>query len=74
MYLVAKPFIWGELEGDHVVIKTVFLKSSDVCIITRSSLASLRFKGLATKHATVKWTLAYGQVTILRAAFIANAE
>ena len=27
-----------------------------VCSITSSSLASLLFKGLATKHATVKWT------------------
>ena len=33
------------------------LKSSKVCIITRSPLASFLFKGLATKHATVKWTI-----------------
>ena len=33
------------------------LKSSEVCIITRSTLASLLFKGLATKHTTVKWTI-----------------
>ena len=33
------------------------LKSNKVCIITRSTLASLLFKGLATKHTTVKWTI-----------------
>ena len=33
------------------------LKSSKVCIITRSALASLLFKGLANKHTTVKWTI-----------------
>ena len=32
-------------------------KSSKVCNITRSPLASLLFKGLATKHTTVKWTI-----------------
>ena len=32
------------------------LKSSIVCIITRSPFASLLFKGLATKGATLKWT------------------
>ena len=32
-------------------------KSSKVCIITWSPLASLLFKGLATKHTTVKWTI-----------------
>ena len=32
------------------------MKSSKVCIITRSPLASLLFKGLATKHTTVRWT------------------
>ena len=33
------------------------LKCSKVCIITRSPLASPLFKGLATKRATVKWTI-----------------
>ena len=33
------------------------LKSSKVFIITRSTLASLLFKGLATKHTIVKWTI-----------------
>ena len=33
------------------------LKSSKVCIMTRSPLASFLFKGLATKHTTVKWTI-----------------
>ena len=65
--LVAKPLIWSEVEVDHVVIKTsillawwqshLHLKSGKVCIITRSPLASLLFKGLATKHITVKWTI-----------------
>ena len=65
--LVAKPLIWSEVEVDHVVIKTsillawwqshLHLKSRKVCIITRSPLASLLFKGLATKHVTVKWTI-----------------
>ena len=31
--------------------------SSKICIITRSPFASLLIKGLATKHATVKWTV-----------------
>ena len=34
------------------------MKSSNVCIITRSSVASPLFKGLATKRTTVKWTTA----------------
>ena len=33
------------------------LKSSKGCIITRSPLALILFKGLATKHTTVKWTI-----------------
>ena len=28
-----------------------------VCVITMSPLASLMFKGLATKQVTVKWTI-----------------
>ena len=34
------------------------MKSSNVCILTRSSVASPLFKGLATKRTTVKWTTA----------------
>ena len=33
------------------------LKSNNVCIIARSTLALLLFKGLATKHTTIKWTI-----------------
>ena len=33
------------------------MKSCKVCITTKSTLASLLFKGLATKHTTVKWTV-----------------
>ena len=33
-------------------------KSSEVCIKTRSSPASFSFKGLATKHTTVKCSIA----------------
>ena len=33
------------------------LKSNKVCIIARSTLALLLFKGLATKHTTIKWTI-----------------
>ena len=33
------------------------MKNSKVCIITRSPLASFLFKGLVTKHTTVKWTI-----------------
>ena len=33
------------------------MKSSKVCITTKSTLASLLFKGLATKHTTVKWSI-----------------
>ena len=37
VYLVAKPLIWSETEGDHIVIDD--LTSSNVCITTRSPLA-----------------------------------
>ena len=33
------------------------MKSSEVSIKTRSTLASLSFKGQATKHTTVKWSI-----------------
>ena len=33
------------------------MKSSKVCITTKSPLASLLFKGLVTKHTTVKWNM-----------------
>ena len=33
------------------------MKNSKVCITTRSPLASFLFKGLVTKHTTVKWTI-----------------
>ena len=33
------------------------MKSSKLCIITRLPLASLLFKGLATKHTIVKWSI-----------------
>ena len=36
---------------------SLHLKGSKVCIKTRSPLASLLLKGLATKHATVSWTI-----------------
>ena len=51
---------WPCCDGDQYLVgmitKYLHLKSSNVCNITRSPLASLLFKGLATKHATVKWT------------------
>ena len=64
VYLVAKPSIWSEAEGDLVVLEIskvhkVHLKSSKVCIIPRSPLASLLLKSLATKCTTVKWTIKY---------------
>ena len=34
------------------------MKSSKVSIKTRSTPASLSFKGQATKHTTVKWSIA----------------
>ena len=35
------------------------MKSSNVSIKTRSTPASLSFKGQATKHTTVKWSIAF---------------
>ena len=43
-----------------------FQKQHGFFIITRSSSASLLFKGLATKHITVKWTESNREVTIHR--------
>ena len=42
----------------HVNWLNLHLKSSKVCIIARSTAASLPFKGKVTKHTTVKWTIA----------------
>ena len=33
------------------------MKSSKVCITTMSTVASLLFKSLATKHTAVKWSI-----------------
>ena len=38
------------------------MKSSEVSIRTRSTPASLSFKGQATKHTTVKWSIETRQV------------
>ena len=35
------------------------MKSSEVSIKTRSPPASFSFKGQATKHTTVKWSIGY---------------
>ena len=42
------------------------MKSSKVCITTKSTLASLLFKGLATKHTTVKWSILNYVLTIAK--------
>lgn len=59
MYLVAKPMTWSEAEGDHIEIETtqsnLHLKSSNICILTRSTSVLLPFKGLATKHSNRAW-------------------
>ena len=41
------------------------MKSSKVSIKTRSTPASLSFKGQATKHTTVKWSIEIIHATIL---------
>ena len=65
-YLVAKPLIWSSgwpcCDRDQYLVSMIkksnlHLKCSKVCIIKRSHLASPLFKGLATKRATVKWTI-----------------
>ena len=75
LHLVSKPLIWSEAEGDLVVIENsillaweqsnLHLKHSYVCIIARSPLAALLFKGLAIKHTTVKWTIVPLQLLLL---------
>ena len=44
------------------------MKSSKVCITTKSTLASLLFKGLATKHTTVKWSIATSSLLVFSSA------
>ena len=57
VYLVAKPLIWSEAEvacydKDQYLVSMITKKftfeKQNVCITTRSTLASLLFKGLAT--------------------------
>ena len=59
VYLVGKPMTWSEAEGDHIEIETrqsnLHLKSSNICILTRSTSVLLLFKGLATKHSNRAW-------------------
>ena len=47
------------------------MKSSKVSIKTRSTPASLSFKGQATKHTTVKWSIVfiYGLETVVSVLF-----
>ena len=45
----------GQYLVSMITNKNLHLRSSNFFIITRSPLASLLFKGLATKHVTVKW-------------------
>ena len=40
-----------------LISRNLLLKSSEVSIKTRSTLASLSFKGQATKQETVKWSI-----------------
>ena len=42
-----------------LISRNLHMKSSEVSIETRSTPASLSFKGQATKHTTVKWTNSY---------------
>ena len=39
------------------------MKSSKVCTTTKSPVASLLFKGLATNHKTLKWSIASPEIT-----------
>ena len=41
-----------------LISRNLHKKSSEVSIKTRSPPASLSFKGQATKHTTVKWSIA----------------
>ena len=40
-----------------LISRNLHMKSSEVSIKTRSTPASLSFKGQATKHTTVKWSI-----------------
>ena len=40
-----------------LISRNLHMKSSKVSIKTRSTPASLSFKGQATKHTTVKWSI-----------------
>ena len=42
-----------------LISRNLHMKSSEVSIKTRSPPASLSFKGQATKHTTVKWSIKY---------------
>ena len=64
MYLVAKPLIleWGWrwlcCDRDQYLVSMITKQfSSNVCTITRPLALTHLFKGLVTKHATVKWTI-----------------
>ena len=41
------------------------MKRSEVSIKTRSTPVSLSFKGQATKHTTVKWSIMHALYTVL---------
>ena len=69
VYLVAKPMTWSEAEGDHIEIETtqsnLHLKSSNFCILTRSTSVLLLFKGLATKHSNQAWGIEPDEIDAL---------
>ena len=48
------------------------MKRSEVSIKTRSTPASLSFKGQATKHTTVKWSIFSNLIGALSALFFTN--
>ena len=45
-----------------LISMNLHMKSSEVSIKTRSTLASFSFKGQATKHTTVKWSIVANRV------------
>ena len=45
-----------------LISRNLRMKSSKVSIKTRSTPASLSFKGQATKHTTVKWSIFWGSM------------
>ena len=47
-----------------LISRNLHTKSSKVSIKTRSTPASLSFKGQATKHTTVKWSIGGFQVDL----------